>query len=980
MSTVTGELVTSEWSDPEYWVGQVRSTVRFHDAIRTAHRLGARTLLEIGPDAVLSGLAADTLTTIPTLRRDQPEPDAVRTAAATLWATTGADTDRAAVLAGTDARRRALPTYPFQRRRYWMHPARSADTGPRPAGHPLLTAAVTLANGDTTVYTGELSTTAQPWLADHRLHGTVVLPGAALADLLATIGVQTGHPHLTDLVTTAPVTLPGDQPLDLQITVTGHDDGRRTAEVFTRPATTDDTHWQRHATAVLDDTPPEDQPDTRVPTAATEIDLDDMYDRLTDHGYDYGPAFRGLQRLHRHGDDLYAEITGPDNTGHTIHPGLLDAALHALLPGVAADSPARLPFAWAGTHLTGTTATTLRARITPLGPESVRLTVTDDTGEPVASVRQLTLRPIDPDQFRPSRGDLRFRPQWRAHPTPGRAPQATADGGTHPDVLIVPVAATGADPAVRARTAVHDTLAVLRDHLTGEPGPRLVIVPPSDDPLTAAAVAGLVRSARTENPGRIVLVDTDGTDASHTALLREALGDEPDLRIRDGEVTVPRLEPAGPPPQTAPDWGDGTVLITGGTGALGAALARHLVTRHGVRDLLLTSRTGPHAPGAASLTAELTELGARVHLAACDVTDRAALAGLLDRHPTLSAVVHAAGINRDGVLASLTTEQVDEVLAAKADAAWHLHELTADRPLAAFVLYSSIAGLVGPAGQAAYAAGNAFLDELARHRHAAGLPATSIAWGLWQDGSSMSAALTDTDRSRIARLGLRPIDTADALAALDAAVASADPVVAVTALDPAMLRTSTDVPAVLHGLAPGRRARRSGQGPAPIRRIAAMNPPDRARALADLVRTHAAAVLGHDDPSAIDLDRTVADLGFDSLTGVELRNRLAAATGLTLPATLIFDHPTPAALADHLADRLTGTTPATTPAPAPVVVVDGDPVVIVGMGCRFPGGVVSADGLWELVLGERDAVGPFPGNRGWPADLVDPDPGAVGRS
>ncbi|RUL89814.1 SDR family NAD(P)-dependent oxidoreductase, partial [Verrucosispora sp. FIM060022] len=980
MSTVTGEPVTSQWSDPEYWVGQVRSTVRFHDAIRTAHRLGARTLLEIGPDAVLSGLAADTLTTIPTLRRDQPEPDAVRTAAATLWAT-GAAIDRPAILADTGTRRHALPTYPFQRRRYWMHPASAVDAGLRPAGHPLLTAAVTLAAGDTTVFTGELSTTTQPWLADHRLHGTVVLPGVALTDLLATVGARTGHPHLVDLVTTTPVTLPGDQPLDLQVTVTGHDDGRCTAEVFTRPAATDDTPWQRHATAVLNDTPPDEHPDTRVPAAATEIDLDDLYDRLTEHGYDYGPQFRGLQRLHRHGDDLYAEITGPDNTGFTVHPALLDAALHPLLPGVAADSPARLPFAWAGVHLAGTRATILRARITPLGPESVRLTVTDDTGDPVATVRQLTLRPADPDQFRPSDTDLRYRPQWQPHPAPGHAPAANADGTAPPDVLIVRVAATGpGSPATRARTAVHDTLAVLRDHLTGEPGPRLVVVPPADDRLTAAAVAGLVRSARTENPGRVVFVDTDDTDASRTALLREALGDEPDLRIRDGEVLVPRLVPAGPAPQTTPDWGDGTVLITGGTGALGAALARHLATRHGVRDLLLVSRTGPEAPGVADLTTELTGLGARVHVAACDVTDRTALASLLDRHPALTAVVHAAGISRDGVLASLTADQVDEVLAAKADAAWNLHELTADRPLTAFVLYSSIAGLVGPAGQAAYAAGNAFLDELARHRQAAGLPATSIAWGLWQDGGTMSATLTDTDLSRIARLGLRPIDTADAMTALDAAVASTDPVLAVTAVDPTLLRTSTDVPAVLHSLAPGRRAPRRDRGPASIRRIAAMNPPDRDRALANLVRTHAAAVLGHDDPAAIDLDRTVSDLGFDSLTGVELRNRLATATGLTLPATLIFDHPTPAALAEHLASRLTDTAPAAEQTVAPVVVADEDPVVIVGMGCRFPGGVSSAEELWDLVVAEKDAVGPFPVNRGWPADLVDPDPEAVGKS
>ncbi|MEU2058610.1 SDR family NAD(P)-dependent oxidoreductase [Streptomyces bungoensis] len=369
--------------------------------------------------------------------------------------------------------------------------------------------------------------------------------------------------------------------------------------------------------------------------------------------------------------------------------------------------------------------------------------------------------------------------------------------------------------------------------------------------------------------------------------------------------------------------GDGTVLVTGGTGTLGALLARHLVTRHGVRRLLLTSRRGPDAPGAHDLAAELTGLGAEITVAACDAADRQALAELLATIPgdrPLTAVVHAAGVLDDGILDGLTPDRVDRVLRPKAQAAWNLHELTRDRDLSAFVLFSSVAATFGSQGQANYAAANAFLDGLAHHRRAQGLPALSLAWGLWDTDTGMAGTLGEADVRRVGRLGLAPLPAEQGLALFDAALAADRALLLPTRLDLAGLeRRGAEPPALLRNLAriPVRRAAApaaataGGQdgadgerGTVPFTEQLRLLPAaERERAALDLVRTHTAAVLGHADPESVDSDRPFKSLGFDSLTAVEMRNRLGTATGLTLRATLIFSYPTPAVLARHLLEQ-----------------------------------------------------------------------------
>jgi 4-hydroxyphenylalkanoate synthase len=363
---------------------------------------------------------------------------------------------------------------------------------------------------------------------------------------------------------------------------------------------------------------------------------------------------------------------------------------------------------------------------------------------------------------------------------------------------------------------------------------------------------------------------------------------------------------------------EGTVLITGGTGMAGGELARHLVNAYGVRHVVLASRRGGRAESTAELTLDLAKAGAQVQVLACDVADRDALAELLAqlarRCPPLRGVIHAAGVVDDAVITSLTPDRIDTVLRAKVDAAWNLHELTRDLGLSMFVLCSSIAGTVGAAGQGNYAAANAFLDGLAAYRRAAGLPGVSLAWGLWERSSAMTAHLSDRDLARLNRDGLAAMNAAQALELFDVALTVDQPAVVATRLDRAALDTRAlrgELPALFSGLArrPRRRLAHDTVDPTESRsalaqRLHTLAPDDQHGLLVEMVCLHAAAVMGHPAPEEIHPDTTFGDLGFDSLTAVELRNHVKTATGLALSPTLIFDHPTPNAVAVYIGRQI----------------------------------------------------------------------------
>jgi acyl transferase domain-containing protein/NADP-dependent 3-hydroxy acid dehydrogenase YdfG/acyl carrier protein len=439
-------------------------------------------------------------------------------------------------------------------------------------------------------------------------------------------------------------------------------------------------------------------------------------------------------------------------------------------------------------------------------------------------------------------------------------------------------------------------------------------------------------------------------------------------------LTVPRpLDP------------DGTVLVTGATGTLGGLVARHLVVAHGVRRLVLLSRRGGAAPEAGALAADLAGHGAEVTFAACDAADRATLAAVIagiDGAAPLTAVIHAAGVLDDGMVTALTPDRIATVFAAKVAAAVNLHELTAHHDLAAFVLFSSAAGILGAPGQGNYAAANAFVDALAARRRADGLVATSLAWGLWAQASGLTGQLGEADVRRMARGGLLPLSSQQGLALLDAALACDEPVM-VPARFELSVGPDRTVAGPLRGLVrvAARRTVAAGGAAAGLAdRLAGLSPAARAELLVGLVRAQAAAVLGHSSPDVVEPTRSFKDLGFDSLTAVELRNRLTTAIGVRLPATLVFDFPTPRALAGFLEERLVGTSSK----PAPVRTrrsTGNEPIAIIGMSCQYPGGVRSPDELWQLVSEGGEGISGFPTDRGWDLDaLVNPDPDHPGTS
>ncbi|MFF1908470.1 SDR family NAD(P)-dependent oxidoreductase [Kitasatospora sp. NPDC058218] len=511
-----------------------------------------------------------------------------------------------------------------------------------------------------------------------------------------------------------------------------------------------------------------------------------------------------------------------------------------------------------------------------------------------------------------------------------------------------------------------------------------------------ATIWGLGRVVAAELPDRwggIVDVSESVGGEVARATVAALLGGhgEDELAVRASGLFVRRLERAplaGVAPVRA--WEPrGTVLITGATGALGRHVARRLAG-DGADHLLLLSRSGRDAPDADAFEAELTALGAQVTMAACDVSDRGAvaevLAGLPAEYP-LTAVIHTAALLDDALLGDLTVDQMERVLQVKVGGALVLHELTKGLDLSAFVLFSSIAGTCGLAGHANYAPGNAYLDALAHQRRADGLPATAIAWGHWDGGGIAAPAIEEQIRRR-GVLTFRPELALDALGGIldhdETSVA-----VFSTRWDGTGLGAGArPVPLLSELLAadrpeaePGRRAATTSDGSSDLlRRLAGLSGEEQRKALLDIVRQVVASVLRHPSDDSVLPNRAFKDIGFDSLTAVELRNRLRAATGLRLTATLIYDRPTPTALADHLHAELFGRAPAAA-AVLPATVGSDEPVVIVGMSCRLPGGVRSPEDLWRLLEAGTDAISGLPADRGWDlAGLYDADPDASGRS
>ncbi len=1056
VSNLTGKAITvEEVCSPRYWARHARETVRFHAGLRWLYAQGVRRFLELGPGGVLSAMVQDCLvgdggsslrdrdglaggaaggpvaagaapvTAAAVLRGEHSEARSLLGALAEMWVR-GVDVDWARMSGTAAVQHVSLPKYAFQRERYWLRAPATGSGSVVSAGqvsvdHPLLSAAVALADGKGWLFTGRLSLDTHPWISDHTMFGSLLLPGSALVELALRAGRQVGCDRIAELVLQAPLALNERDAVQVQVSVDEPDDlMRRTVGIYSRIERVsadglagEDQSWTCHAIGMLvsheltsrEQRTIEKQAaalaDAWPPAGSQAIHVDDLYGRLADEGFEYGPVFQGLHAVWRDADELYAEVRlsqdQPDATQYAIHPALLDAVMHALLlstyesDGESHDvegGMVRLPFSWSGFSVYAAGASRLRVRLTPTGTDGVSAVFCDGSGALVASAQSFATRLVSRQFLAGAGGALReslFHLDWAplvtsfaVQPPIGRwtvlglanvglagaLESSAAEIGLYPDLgsllgaidagapipevvffdfgqpsrlvedgPILEADGTFADTdgtASAVRAGVRRALDVLQDWLAEErlAGSRLVFVTqsamcsgPAQDPpdLVGAAVWGLVRSAQSEHPGRFVLADLDSKPTSIGAL--GALldtgpaqsPDEPQLVVRDGEVAVARLARIGAQASNfadtearAPDW-RGTVLITGGTGGLGALLARHLAVAHGACSLVLAGRRGPEADGASELRGELEALGARVAIVACDVSDRAELEALLDlipeEHP-LSVVVHAAGILDDGVIESLTAERVDRVLLPKVDAAWHLHELTAHLDLSAFVLFSSAAATFGNPGQGNYAAANAFLDALAAYRRTQGLSGIAMAWGWWAQAGGMGGELGQGDEVRLVRSGMKRLTSQEGLELFDTAVDMRESHVIPIRLEVSELRAQSRegaTPPLLRGLL-RTPLRRSANPPSQslAQRLADLPEMEHERVVLDLVCAEVAVVLGHSSTKAIDARLAFKELGFDSLAAVELRNRLSVMTGLQIPSSLVFDYPTPAAVAGYL--------------------------------------------------------------------------------
>ncbi|WP_265969168.1 acyltransferase domain-containing protein, partial [Mycobacterium canetti] len=1016
-STVTGNRLDTAGLDADYWYRNVRQTVLFDQAVRNACEQGHRTFIESSPHPALITGVEETFAActdgdseaivVPTLGRGDGGLHRFLLSAASAFVA-GVAVNWRGTLDG--AGHVELPTYAFDKRRFWLSAEGSgADAfglGLGASEHPLLGAVVDLPASGGVVLTGRLSPNVQPWLADHAVSDVVLFPGTGFVELAIRAGDEVGCSVLDELTLAAPLLLPATGSVAVQVVVdAGRDSNSRGVSIFSRADA--QAGWLLHAEGILRPGSVEPGADLSVwpPAGAVTVDVADGYERLATCGYRYGPAFRGLTAMWARGEEIFAEVTLPEAAGGVggfgVHPALLDAVLHAVVIAGDPDELA-LPFAWQGVSLHATGASAVRARIAPAGPSAVSVELADGLGLPVLSVASMVARPVTERQLLAavsgSGPDRLFEVIW------SRASGVTALGST-PAYQIFESVAADQDPVAGSYVRSHQALAAVQSWLTDHESGVLVVATrgamalPREDvaDLAGAAVWGLVRSAQTEHPGRIVLVDSDAATDDAAIAMALATG-EPQVVLRGGQVYTARVRGSRAADAILVPPGDGPWRL--GLGSAG--------TFENLRLEPVPNADAPLGPGqvrvamraiAANFRDIMITLGMFTHDALLGGEGAGVVVEVGPGVTEFSVGDSVFGFFPDGS-GTLVAGDVRLLLPMPAD--WSYAEAAAISAVFTTAYYAFIhladvqpgqrvlihAG-TGGVGMAAVQLARhlgSFLDALAAHRRAHGLPAISLGWGLWEKASAMTGGLDAADLARLGREGVLALSTAEALELFDTAMIVDEPFLAPACIDLTALRAhAVAVPPMFADLvsAPTRRQVDDSVAAAKSKsalahRLHGLPEAEQHAVLLDLVRSHIATVLGNITPEAIDPDKAFQDLGFDSLTAVEMRNRLKSATGLSLSPTLIFDYPTPNRLASYIRTELAGLPQEIKHTPA-VRTTSEDPIAIVGMACRYPGGVNSPDDMWDMLIQGRDVLSEFPGDRGWDlAGLYNPDPDAAG--
>lgn len=952
VSTVSGQVVdTSQLMAPAYWADQLRATVRFAEAVEELAAKGSPVFLELGPSAPLSTHVPNSIATHASI-------DTVFEALARLWVC-GMQMQWDVIYECSGARAIDLPTYQFQKRRYWLDPPKRPTAIPYDysmnnrgmvLNHPILREIAPVPGvSDTMACHGYLSLDTLPWLADHVVGSQPIVPATVLADLAFSAGracFQT-RPTLEELVITEPLILMSVDCVKIQVVVKGDSasaadgcDLPHSVDVYSRPLNANlGRAWAHHVTCIIKRfgaLSSSVKPEPVTTWQEVDMDIEGAYAALSDAAdMKYGPMFKCVRAIWRSQDGLFLRArlqlsngtSFPTSTStFAIHPALLDAALHvrALLSAAGKSTVGllpRLPFVLRGLQIfqNHRDQGSIFVRIpscNSAGAEGIfSVLLEDQAGDPIAIIAEVITRPW---KSNPPAADL-FSLEWaplRAIGTTESVPMSKASQHALDTVvqtwdIINRHHGLSLPDKVHAATAqVLNTIQQWSLEEKFAAGGRLIVVTEkasiSNPDLMSAAIWGLIRSAQAEfELGRLVLIDLDGKADSLRALPRALASQHGLVAVRNGELKIPRLSKcetvsAQNSPITTPPLlnTSGAVLVTGGTGALGALLARHLILEYKAQRLVLLSRSGLDAPEATTILADLSSLGAAVDILACDVSDRDQLAAMFAKiQPPVTAIIHTAGVLDDSVLSTQTAQRISKVLQPKVNGAWILHEVAP--PEAQLYFFSSAAGVFGNPGQAGYAAANCFLDALARWRRTRGLHGLSLAWGPWENRRGMAGGTTRDGM-------LMALSDEQALAAFDTAVRLNKEE---ALLIPLLLRGSSvdHLPLLATKQGPSLTlSPNKSNGHSLWKELLAVtkSPKDRAIALHDLIQNEVALVLGYRPQDTLP-NRPFTELGMDSFTAVQLRNRISVLSGLKgLPATIAFDTKSLPALVGDLLARL----------------------------------------------------------------------------
>ncbi|MBL8197234.1 MAG: SDR family NAD(P)-dependent oxidoreductase, partial [Blastocatellia bacterium] len=1052
-SNLTGKIEREALVEARYWGRQIREAVDFVGGIKALVEQGINTFIELGPEAILCGLGSQCIKNkkvswYPSLKKKQTDSKTLLESIGRVWIN-GIELDLEKVLPGKFVN---LPTYSFQRKKYWLEKRKGKNRGDvTSAGletikHPLLGAVTSLGGEEGYLLTGRLSLKEQPWLGEHKVFDTVIVAGAAILELTWAAGEVVGAERVEELMLIKPIVLSTSISLQLQIRVGVKDsNGKYEINIYSRPENEIEGEWVKNATGSLNSERVEQsikELKEWPPEGSEYVELNGFYSEVKELGLDYGRVFQGLKEVWRKDRDLYVRVElGKEQVeeakDYGLHPVLLDSVLHVLfVDGKEREKQeVKLPFEWRGAKLYASGAKEIYACLEMKGEQNAKLSLYDSARLGLGEIEGLRLQQANANQIQGLvNTEHLYQVSWRSVNKVKEESKLTnsiiiGEGELSNKLKIKNVPSINEikyylEKEIPRKIIIDNTklfnieindetklvtqeaLKQLQELLLEEKlrNSELIwvtqeaIATETDENilgLSQSGIWGLIRSARNEHISRqIRLIDIDIWTDKEQLVKAINVEEEPEIAIRKGKMIVPRLVKSNVSNEESNNWKNqldkATVVITGGTGELGSLVAKHLVTKHGAKNLLLVSRRGLEAPGAIELEKELEQQGTEIEIVSCDISNYVALEEViksLSGDKPIVGVIHCSGVLDDGVVLEQNEERLAKVMSSKIDGAWNLHLLTKEKNLDFFVVFSSIAGVIGTLGQSNYAAANTFLDALAAYRQQQGLPGQSLAWGLWnQMGVGVTSQLTNADLARMKRQGIVGLSPSEGLELLDKAISKS-----VSLLVPASLSLTNrqDIPALLRELVKQKSKKEVSSKEATKetselkKRLARLSEKERFSSVVSIVQTEIAMVMSLSNTDGIPAEKQLKELGLDSLMAIELRNRLSMRCDIELPTTLAFDYPTPSDIAKLLLEKAFGdliVAKETTLLPINQRENETEPIAIVSMACRLPGGIKNAEEYWSLLDEGGDAIELFPEER-WDADaLYDVNPEAIGKT